>query len=129
MKQENVSPSNGTVRIANDVVATIAGLAAIETPGFFAMSGGLSEGWAKRLTGKNVQKGVTVEVGEVEAIIHLRVVVLYGLPIHEVCKQLQAKVREAVQTMTGLVVVQVNVHVEGVAFKDEEMPSDSPRLI
>ena len=110
----------GVIRISDDVVATIAGLAALETPGIAAMSGGISEGLAKKLSGKNVQKGVSVEVGQLEAAIDLRIIVHYGIPIQEVCKQLQLNVREAVSNMTGLQVVEVNVKVEGVAFKEEE---------
>ncbi|PZD93813.1 Asp23/Gls24 family envelope stress response protein [Paenibacillus sambharensis] len=110
----------GIVRISDDVVSTIAGLAALETPGIAGMSGGISEGLAKRLSGKNVQKGVSVEVGQLEAAIDLRVIVQYGIPIHEVCRQLQDNVREAVENMTGLHVVEVNVKVEGVAFREEE---------
>jgi len=112
----------GLIRISDDVVATIAGLAALETPGIAAMSGGISEGLAKRLSGKNVQKGVTVEVGQVEAAIDLRIIVKYGIPIHEVCRSLQMNVRESVENMTGLHVVEVNVKVEGVAFKEDELP-------
>jgi len=110
----------GVIRISDDVVATIAGLAALETPGIAAMSGGISEGLAKKLSGKNVQKGVNVEVGQLEAAIDLRIIVHYGIPIQEVCRQLQLNVREAVSNMTGLQVVEVNVKVEGVAFKEEE---------
>lgn len=110
----------GLIRISDDVVATIAGLAALETPGIAAMSGGISEGLAKRLSGKNVQKGVSVEVGQLEAAIDLRVIVHYGSKIQEVCHDLQYNVRESVQNMTGLNVVEVNVKVEGVAFKEEE---------
>jgi len=115
----------GTIRIADDVVATVAGLAALETPGIAAMSGGISEGWAKRLSGKHVQRGVSVEVGEREAAIDLRVIVHYGVAIHDVCWQLQERVREAVETMTGLKVVEVNVKVEGVQLPDEE-PEEAP---
>ncbi|MCR8845659.1 Asp23/Gls24 family envelope stress response protein [Paenibacillus sp. SC116] len=121
MTEEQLMNQEGNIRISDDVVSTIAGLAALETPGIAAMSGGLSEGWAKRLSGKNVQKGVSVEVGQLETAIDLRIVVLYGMPIHEVCRQLQLTVREAVQNMTGLTVVEVNIKVEGVAFKDEEL--------
>ena len=110
----------GLIRISDDVVATIAGLAALETPGISAMSGGISEGLAKRLSGRNAQKGVSVEVGQLEAAVDLRVIVQYGVPIHEVCRRLQQNVREAVENMTGLRVVEVNVKVEGVSFKDEE---------
>jgi uncharacterized alkaline shock family protein YloU len=110
----------GLIRISDDVVATIAGLAALETPGIAAMSGGISEGLAKRLSGRNAQKGVSVEVGQVEAAIDLRIVVQYGIPIQEVGRRLQDNVREAVENMTGLTVVEVNVKVEGVTFKDED---------
>jgi len=110
----------GIIRISDDVVSTIAGLAALETPGIAAMSGGISEGLAKRLSGKNVQKGVSVEVGQLESAIDLRVIVNYGSKIQEVCRDLQQNVREAVENMTGLSVVEVNVKVEGVAFREEE---------
>ncbi|QHT61856.1 Asp23/Gls24 family envelope stress response protein [Paenibacillus lycopersici] len=115
---------SGIIRISDDVVATIAGLAALETPGIAAMSGGISEGLAKRLSGKNAQKGVSVEVGQLEAAIDLRIIVKYGIPIQEVCRQLQENVREAVATMTGLHVVEVNIKVEGVAFKEEETAAE-----
>ncbi|MCR2804894.1 MULTISPECIES: Asp23/Gls24 family envelope stress response protein [Paenibacillus] len=118
----------GIIRISDDVVATIAGLAALETPGIAAMSGGISEGLAKRLSGKNVQKGVSVEVGQVEAAIDLRIIVHYGIPIQEVCRQLQLNVRESVENMTGLQVVEVNVKVEGVAFKEDE-PEETPQRL
>ncbi|RJX41030.1 Asp23/Gls24 family envelope stress response protein [Paenibacillus pinisoli] len=118
----------GLIRISDDVVATIAGLAALETPGIAAMSGGISEGLAKRLSGKNVQKGVSVEVGQLEAAIDLRIIVHYGIPIQEVCRQLQLNVRESVENMTGLQVVEVNVKVEGVAFKEEEPEEQQQRL-
>jgi len=109
----------GAIRISDDVVATIAGLAATDTPGIAGMSGGISEGLARRLSGKQVNKGVSVEVGETEAAIDLRVIVNYGAKIHEVCKDLQENVRDAVTNMTGLTVVEVNVKVEGVSFPDE----------
>jgi uncharacterized alkaline shock family protein YloU len=110
----------GLIRISDDVVSTIAGLAALDTPGIAAMSGGISEGLAKRLSGKNVQKGVSVEVGQTEAAVDLRVIIHYGSQIQTVCKLLQDNVKEAVENMTGLTVVEVNVKVEGVAFKEEE---------
>ncbi|REJ19886.1 MAG: Asp23/Gls24 family envelope stress response protein [Paenibacillaceae bacterium] len=119
---------SGNIRISDDVVATIAGMAALETPGIAGMSGGISEGLAKRLSGKNVQKGVSVEVGQLEAAIDLRVIVQFGIPIQSVCRQLQDNVRQAVENMTGLHVVEVNVKVEGVAFKDEEKEEATQRV-
>ena len=119
----------GVVRISDDVVATIAGIAALETPGIAAMSGGISEGLAKRLSGKNAQKGVSVEVGQLEAAVDLRVIVHYGIPIQEVCRQLQLNVREAVENMTGLTIVEVNVKVDGVLFRDEAVEEPSAGAI
>jgi uncharacterized alkaline shock family protein YloU len=117
MSEEN---QTGIIRISDDVVATIAGLAALDTPGIAAMSGGISEGLAKRLSGRNVQKGVSVEVGQLEVAVDLRVIVNYGSKIHEVCRDLQINVKEAIITMTGLSVIEVNVKVEGVFFNEEE---------
>jgi uncharacterized alkaline shock family protein YloU len=125
----NEELQTGLIRISDDVVATIAGLAALETPGIAAMSGGISEGLAKRLSGKNVQKGISVEVGQLEAAIDLRIIVHYGIPIQEVCRQLQLNVRESVENMTGLNVVEVNVKVEGVAFKEEEVEEQTPQRL
>ncbi|QGQ96965.1 Asp23/Gls24 family envelope stress response protein [Paenibacillus psychroresistens] len=118
----------GVIRISDDVVATIAGLAALETPGISAMSGGISEGIAKRLSGRNVQKGVSVEVGQLEAAVDLRVIVHYGSQIQNVCRELQYNVREAIENMTGLRVVEVNVKVEDVHFKEDELPEDLHRV-
>jgi uncharacterized alkaline shock family protein YloU len=112
----------GTIRISDDVVATIAGLSAMETPGIAAMSGGISEGLAKRISGRNVHKGVSVEVGTEETAVDLRIIVEYGCKIHQVCRTLQENVKESLEAMTGLRVVEVNVKVEGVAFKEKEEP-------
>jgi uncharacterized alkaline shock family protein YloU len=110
----------GTVKIADDVVAVIAAIAAADTDGIASMSGGIVEGLARRVSGKNVHKGVHVEVGELEAAIDLRIIINYGEKIDEVCKKLQQNVQEAVQSMTGLRVIEVNVKVEGVEFKEDE---------
>lgn len=110
----------GAVRIADDVVAVIASIAANETEGIAGMSGGLTEGLARRVSGKNFHKGVFVEVGEYEAAIDLRVIISYGAKIDETCRTLQLNVKEAVESMTGLKVVEINVKVEGVEFLKEE---------
>lgn len=109
----------GQVRIADDVVAVIAGIAATETDGIAGMSGGITEGLSRRVSGKNVTRGVNVEVGELEAAIDLRVVVQYGVKIHEVSRELQYNVKQAVESMTGLNVIEVNVKVEGVILAEE----------
>jgi len=110
---------DGQVRIADDVVAVIAGIAATETDGIAGMSGGVTEGFTRRVTGKNVTRGVSVEVGELEAAIDLRVIVQYGAKIHEVSRQLQHNVKQAVESMTGLNVIEVKVKVEGRVLAEE----------
>ncbi|CCQ98699.1 conserved hypothetical protein [[Clostridium] ultunense Esp] len=114
----------GSIRIADEVVAVIAGIAASDTPGIASMSGGITEGLANRLMGKNIRKGVKVEVGEEEAVIQLKVIVEYGTKIDEVCRTLQHNVKDAVESMTGLNVVEVNVLVEGVEFPEAPVPAE-----
>ncbi|MGQ9531269.1 MAG: Asp23/Gls24 family envelope stress response protein [Desulfotomaculales bacterium] len=109
----------GTVKIADEVVKVIAGLAATEVPGVADMSGGLVGGIAERLGRKNLAKGVKVEVGEKEAAVDLYIVVDYGVRIPDVAAEIQRKVKQAVEGMTGLKVVEVNVHVQGVNFGPE----------
>lgn len=111
----------GKIKIESDVVAMIAGLAATDTDGVAGMSGGITEGWAKKVSGKNIAKGVRVEVGETETAIDLRVIIKYGYKIHEVAAILQQNVKDAVESMTGLKVVEVNVHVEDVEFQKDKL--------
>ena len=118
----------GEILISDDVVATIAGIAALETPGVSAMSGGLSEGLSKRLSGKNAQLGVRVDVGQVETEIHLRIIIQYGVLIQEVSHAVQKAVKEAVELMTGLTVVAVHVKVEGMAMKEDDNEETGNRL-
>jgi len=109
----------GAIRIANEVVAIIAGLAATEIPGIAGMSGGIVGGIAEMLGRKNLAKGVKVEVGEKETAVDLYVIVDYGIRIPDVAAQVQANVKRAIENMTGLAVVEVNVHVQGVVFAPE----------
>ncbi|MFO7265086.1 MAG: Asp23/Gls24 family envelope stress response protein [Bacillota bacterium] len=119
----------GELRIANEVVAIIAGLAATEVQGVAGMSGGLAGGIAELLGYKNLSKGVRVEVGEEQAAIDLFVVVEYGVSIPEVAWKIQESVKRAVESMTGLQVVAVNVHVQGVHFMQaEEKPEEPARV-
>ena len=109
--------NNGTVTYANDVIATIAGVAATEVSGVAGMSGGISSGITEMLGKKNLTKGVKVEVGTQEAAIDLNIVVEYGSELHKVAEAVQENVKKAVETMTGLQVVEVNVNILGVNVK------------
>lgn len=110
----------GGIRIADDVVGVIAGMAATEVPGVAGMSGGIGGGIAEMLGRKNLSKGVKVEVGEKEAAIDLFVIVEFGVRIPDVASQIQMNVKRAIEGMTGLSVVEVNVHVQGVTFASNE---------
>jgi len=109
----------GSIKISDEVVAVIAGLAASEIPGVAGMSGTLA-GLAEKLGMKSMSKGVKVEVGERETAIDLFIVVDYGVRIPDVASEVQHAVKKAVESMTGLNVVEVNVHVQGVQFPHEE---------
>jgi uncharacterized alkaline shock family protein YloU len=116
----------GTIRIADDVVSIIAGLAATEIEGIAGMSAGLVGGIAEILGRKNFAKGVKVEVGEREAAVDLYIIVKYGVRIPDVALAAQENVKQAIETMTGLSVVEVNIHVQGVGFPEEETQEEEP---
>ncbi len=120
--------SLGSIRIADDVVGIIAGLAATEVPGVAGMSGGIGGGIAEMLGRKNLSKGVKVEVGEKEAAVDLFVIVEFGVRIPDVAANIQTNVKQAIEGMTGLSVVEVNIHVQGVAFPTEERDEEVTRV-
>ena len=111
---------HGSIKIANEVVAIIAGLAATEVEGVAGMSGGFAGGIADILGRNNLSKGVEVEVGEEETSIDLYMIVEYGSEIPDLAWRIQSNVQEALESMTGLEVKEVNVHVQGVHFAEEE---------
>ncbi|MDK2960775.1 MAG: hypothetical protein PWP12_959 [Bacillota bacterium] len=115
----------GSVRIADEVVAIIAGLAATEVPGVAGMSGGLAGGIAEMLGRKNLTRGVKVEVGERQAAVDLFLIVEYGVKIPEVAWRVQENVKKAIESMTGLDVVEVNIHVQGVKISGEEKEEEA----
>jgi uncharacterized alkaline shock family protein YloU len=109
----------GSITYASEVVAIIAGMAAAEIDGVAAM--GASASIVDLLGRKNkpVTRGVKVEVGSEEASVDLVFTVEYGKPIQKVCRDVQESVRKSIETMTGLHVVKVDVHVLGVSFEKE----------
>lgn len=106
---------NNKIRIADEVVAVIAGKAVSEIQGVYEMSGGFAGGISEVLSGKkNLSKGIKVVVTEKDAKIDVNIIVEYGVRIPEIAFEIQTKVKKAVETMTGLKVTEVNVHVQGV---------------
>lgn len=118
--------NNTNIRIADDVIAVIAGVAVAEVPGVAEMSGGFAGGISEVLSGKkNLSKGIKVESGEKETRIDVNIIVEYGTRIPDVAFEIQNKVKVAVENMTGLKVVEVNVHVQGVSTQNMEANNNS----
>ncbi len=115
IKEEN---SLGQVQIADDVVAIIAGLAASEVEGVYKLTGNFSNELASKLGKKNPAKGVKVELLPGKVKVDISIEVLYEYSIPAVSSQVQEKVKQAIETMTGLVVEEVNIRIAGVRVAD-----------
>ena len=119
-----------TIKIADDVVAVLAGVAVSEVPGVAGMAGGFAGGISEVLSGKkNLAKGIKVEVGEKETKIDVNIIVEYGARIPDIAFEIQNRVKKSVETMTGLTVLEVNVHVQGVKTENdkEAIITEEPR--
>ena len=124
MEEENLSTENKeeissenyeSIKIANDVVASIAGIAVSEVSGVYGMAGGITEIFGK----KGLSKGIKVEVGEKSTKIDVNIIVEYGVRIPDVAFEIQNRVKKAVETMTGLNVSSVNIHIQGINIAEK----------
>ena len=123
-ENEITSSDNSGIKISNDVVASIAGVAVSEVPGVYSMAGGIAGGISEVFSGKkNLAKGIKVEVGEKDTKIDVNIIVEYGVRIPDVAFEIQNRVKKAVETMSGLKVSSVNVHVQGVSMVEDEQES------
>lgn len=104
----------GEVKIADDVVATIAGLAATEIEGVASMQGNLTNELVGKLGMKNLSKGVRIEVVSGSVHVELSVVMKYGYSIPKTSQAVQERVKSAIENMTGLYVQEVNIKIVGV---------------
>ena len=104
----------GEVQIADEVVAIIAGLAATEVEGVVSMNGNITNELVGKLGMKNLSKGVKVEVSPESISVHLAITLKYGYSIPKTSKQVQEKVKLAIENMTGLTVKEVNIRIAGV---------------
>lgn len=104
----------GEVRIADEVVAIIAGLAATEVEGVDSMAGNITNELVGKLGMKNLGKGVKVDVSEEHVSVDLSLNIRYGYNIPSVSEQVQEKVSAAIENMTGLTVLDVNIKIAGV---------------
>lgn len=121
LEVRNIEGTENGIRIAEDVVAVIAGIAVSEVKGVSGMSGGFAGGISEVFSGKkNMAKGIKVEMDDNETKIDVNIIVEYGTRIPDVAFEIQNRVKKSVETMTGLKVLAVNVHVQGVKTELEE---------
>lgn len=114
----------GSITYANEVIAIISGIAANEIEGIAGMvtSGGFGDIIGKN---RNITRGVKVEVGTEEVSVDLYTIIEYGQPIQRVATEVQENVRKSIEAMTGLKVVRVDVHVQGVSFEKDKREAQS----
>ena len=110
----------GTVKIADDVVAMIAALAATEVDGVAAMSGNLTNELLSRVGVKGLSRGARVEVSGKKVKAELAITMEYGYNIPTTCQKVQAKVKSAIENMTGLEVMDVNIRIAGINVTREK---------
>ncbi len=120
MDEIKLPETGNSVKISDDVVQIIAGIAAGEVDGVHALGNSLAGGIAELLGGKkSVSRGVKVDIKEDTAVIDVHIVVRYGVRIPDVAWTVQEKVKDAVETMTGLEVLKVNIHIDGINIEKE----------
>lgn len=108
----------GEVRIADDVVAVISGIAAMEVDGIASMAGNITKDIIFKLGGKSLAKGVKVEMKEDSVVVYLAINIKYGYNVPATSKKIQEKVKSSVENMTGLTVSSVNVSIAGVVVEN-----------
>jgi Uncharacterized protein conserved in bacteria len=110
----------GTVKIANDVVSMIAGLAATEVDGVSAMSGNITDELMGKVGMKKQTKGVKVDILEGTVSVDLALTLEYGYNIPATCNKVQEKVKSALETMTGFEVSDVNIRIIGIKMQENK---------
>ena len=111
--------SGGSVHIADEVVTTVAALAATEVDGVKSIAGNITYDGISRLGVRNLAKGVRCEVKDSVVKVDLHLNLEYGVSIPQICQKVQEKVKSSVESMTGLKVGEVNVTIAGIALGQE----------
>lgn len=109
----------GQVQIADEVIAVIAGLAGTEVDGVQQMSGNITNEIVSKLGMKNLSKGVKVSIDGEQVDVDLNLILQYGVSIPKTSKEVQEKVKGAIETMTGLTVNEVNIRIAGIQTESE----------
>lgn len=114
----------GSIKISDDVIASIAGAAAADVDGIAGMGTGITGEIYQFIGKKNPAKGVKIDTEDGSVTVDVYVIVDYGVKINEVAGEVQQKVKTAISEMTGLEVPAVNVHVQGIKIAKEEKPEE-----
>ena len=112
------------IKIADDVLATIAGKAASEVTGVYSMAGGFAGGISEVFGKKNYTKGIKVDNTPKGLKIDVNIIVEYGARIPDVAYEIQNRVKKAIESMTGLKIDEINVHIQGVNTSADNKESD-----
>lgn len=115
MSKEQTNNRIGEVRIADDVVAVIAAIAATETKGVHSMAGNITNELVAKLGVRNISKGVKIVMEGNSVCVDVALIAEYGCSIPKMSVKVQEKIVQAIETMTGLNVVRVNVRIAGVS--------------
>lgn len=121
---ENNEIINGTIKISDEVIETIASVAIAEIKGVSSTGSGFVDGIAKRFTKKTLTTGIKANVSETNASVDINIVVNYGVRIPEVAWEVQDAVKKEIELMTGLAVDKVNVRIVGIDIPTEDENKD-----
>ncbi len=131
-----LASDGGKITVNDSVVTKVAGLATREVSGVHAMGAGAARAFGaikQRIPGSSstntISQGVSVEVGETEAAVDLDIVIEYGVSVAELGRSIQRNVKQSVEQITGLKVVEVNVNVDDVYIGDDGSEDDQPSRV
>jgi len=119
IQEVNEIEENG-IKIADDVIATIAGKSALEVNGVYSMAGGFAGGISEVFGKKSYTKGIKVDNNEKGLKIDVNIIVEYGARIPDVAYEIQNRVKNSIESMTGLKIEEVNVHIQGVNTESQK---------
>lgn len=120
MSIENENVENGQVKISDDVVMIIAGIATSTVKGVFTAKTSVTDGITNLFSKNNYSKGIKVEINENNVVLDIYINVEYGCKISEVAREVQSTVKKEIETMTDLVVSSVNIHVQNIITEKEK---------
>lgn len=124
----NIDEVHGSIKISEEVIASIAALATMDVEGVAEMTGGFSESISNIIGKSLASKGIKVNTNEDNVNIDIYLIVKYGVKIPDVAWNVQEKVKKDVEKTTGVAVQAVNIHVQGVAIEKQSRIEEYQKL-